>query len=70
MCRYQNGKKVKASEYPGLEELCTVCGMCNDSSVDFNEVRMGAETENSNNNNRLKILCPVLSTLRSEWGQN
>ncbi|XP_076453278.1 sarcoplasmic/endoplasmic reticulum calcium ATPase 1-like isoform X2 [Babylonia areolata] len=36
---YQNGKKVKASDYPGLEELCTICGMCNDSSVDYNETK-------------------------------
>ena len=51
MLRYQNGKKVKASEYPGLEELCTICGMCNDSSVDYNEVRICSSNTNDNDNN-------------------
>ncbi|XP_070204858.1 sarcoplasmic/endoplasmic reticulum calcium ATPase 1-like isoform X1 [Littorina saxatilis] len=36
---YQNGKKVKAGDFPGLEELCTICAMCNDSSVDYNETK-------------------------------
>nr|XP_022343186.1 calcium-transporting ATPase sarcoplasmic/endoplasmic reticulum type-like isoform X9 [Crassostrea virginica] len=34
---YVGSKKVKASEYSGLEELATICVMCNDSSVDYNE---------------------------------
>ena len=51
MLRYQNGKKVKASEFPGLEELCTICGMCNDSSVDYNEVRICSRNTNNNDNN-------------------
>ena len=51
MLRYQNGKKVKASEYPGLEELCTICGMCNDSSVDYNEVRICSSDTNDSDNN-------------------
>lgn len=29
---------MKSSDYPGLEELATICAMCNDSSVDYNEV--------------------------------
>jgi len=46
MCKYfvilfysfKEGKKVKCSDYPGLEEMATVCVLCNDSSVDFNDV--------------------------------
>ena len=46
MCKYcvilfdsfREGKKVKCSDYPGLEEMATVCVLCNDSSVDFNDV--------------------------------
>lgn len=37
-CSYREGKKVKTGDYPGLEELATVCVMCNDSSVDYNDV--------------------------------
>ncbi|XP_061189819.1 calcium-transporting ATPase sarcoplasmic/endoplasmic reticulum type-like isoform X3 [Saccostrea echinata] len=36
---YVGSKKVKASEYPGLEEMATICVMCNDSSVDYNEAK-------------------------------
>lgn len=36
--RYLGGKKVRGSEVSGLEELMTICAMCNDSSVDYNEV--------------------------------
>lgn len=29
---------MKSGDYAGLEELATICAMCNDSSVDYNEV--------------------------------
>jgi len=31
---------VKCSDYDALVELGTICAMCNDSSVDYNEVLM------------------------------
>jgi len=34
-----NQKVVKASEFPGLEEMATIASMCNDSSVDFNDTK-------------------------------
>ncbi|CAG5118220.1 unnamed protein product, partial [Candidula unifasciata] len=34
-----NNKVVKASDYPGLEEIVTICAICNDSSVDYNETK-------------------------------
>jgi len=37
-CRYVGGKKIRGNDVNGLEELMTICAMCNDSSVDFNEV--------------------------------
>lgn len=36
--RYQDGKQVKCSEYDALVELASVCALCNDSSLDYNEV--------------------------------
>lgn len=36
---YTNGKKVNSSDYPPLEELMTICAMCNDSSVDYNDAK-------------------------------
>ncbi|ESO06416.1 hypothetical protein HELRODRAFT_106126 [Helobdella robusta] len=34
---YQAGKPARACDYDGLVELATICSLCNDSSVDFNE---------------------------------
>ena len=34
---YLAGKQVRCSEYDALIEMATICSMCNDSSVDFNE---------------------------------
>ncbi|XP_047665155.1 sarcoplasmic/endoplasmic reticulum calcium ATPase 1 isoform X2 [Tachysurus fulvidraco] len=32
-------KPVRCAEYDGLVELATICSMCNDSSLDFNEAK-------------------------------
>lgn len=29
---------VKCGQYDGLVELATICALCNDSSLDYNEV--------------------------------
>ncbi|ESN96009.1 hypothetical protein HELRODRAFT_185062 [Helobdella robusta] len=34
-----NGKKVIASDYEALKELNTICALCNDSSLDYNEAK-------------------------------
>ncbi|XP_032429897.1 ATPase sarcoplasmic/endoplasmic reticulum Ca2+ transporting 1, like isoform X1 [Xiphophorus hellerii] len=33
----QGGGKVNCSQYDGLVELATICALCNDSSLDYNE---------------------------------
>ncbi|KAG6448340.1 calcium-transporting ATPase sarcoplasmic/endoplasmic reticulum type isoform X2 [Manduca sexta] len=40
---YLKGQKVKASEFDGLHELGTICVMCNDSAIDFNEFKQAFE---------------------------
>ncbi|XP_059169891.1 sarcoplasmic/endoplasmic reticulum calcium ATPase 1-like isoform X1 [Physella acuta] len=47
-----NNKVVKSSDFPGLEEIVTICSMCNDSSVDYNDTKdiyekVGEATETS-----------------------
>ena len=37
-CSFIGGKPVKCSDYDALVELSTIAALCNDSSVDFNEV--------------------------------
>ncbi|XP_064424252.1 sarcoplasmic/endoplasmic reticulum calcium ATPase 2 isoform X1 [Latimeria chalumnae] len=36
---FKDGKLVKCSQYDGLVELATICALCNDSSLDFNEAK-------------------------------
>lgn len=34
----KHGMLVKCGQYDGLVELATICALCNDSSLDYNEV--------------------------------
>jgi Ca2+ transporting ATPase len=36
---FLNGKLARTSDYDALVELATICSMCNDSSVDFNDTK-------------------------------
>lgn len=36
--RLKADKPVQCGEYDGLVELATICSLCNDSSLDYNEV--------------------------------
>jgi len=38
-----DGRKVKCGDYDSLHELATICMMCNDSSIDFNEFKQAFE---------------------------
>jgi len=40
---YMKGQKIKCSEYDILQELGTICIMCNDSAIDFNEFKQAFE---------------------------
>lgn len=37
-CSYKDGCVVQCSRYEGLVELATICALCNDSSLDYNQV--------------------------------
>ena len=38
-CPVPGGVKAKISDYEVLQELATICAMCNDSSIDYNEFK-------------------------------
>ena len=40
---FQHGRKIKGSDFSALEEISTVCVMCNDSAIDFNEYKNAFE---------------------------
>lgn len=50
-CRTKGGLPVKCGQYDGLVELATICALCNDSSLDYNEV------------NKPYLTLPILSHL-------
>uniref|UniRef100_A0A3Q0RHJ2 Calcium-transporting ATPase n=1 Tax=Amphilophus citrinellus TaxID=61819 RepID=A0A3Q0RHJ2_AMPCI len=39
MFRFHDGKPVKCSQYDALVELASICALCNDSSLDYNEAK-------------------------------
>uniref|UniRef100_A0A672ZWS7 Calcium-transporting ATPase n=1 Tax=Sphaeramia orbicularis TaxID=375764 RepID=A0A672ZWS7_9TELE len=36
---YKDGSVVKCSQYEGLVEMASICALCNDSSLDYNEAK-------------------------------
>ncbi|XP_025191476.1 calcium-transporting ATPase sarcoplasmic/endoplasmic reticulum type isoform X1 [Melanaphis sacchari] len=40
---FLNGQRIKTSDYEALNELGTICVMCNDSAIDFNEFKQAFE---------------------------
>lgn len=40
---FLKGQKVKGSDFETLHELGTICIMCNDSAIDFNEFKQAFE---------------------------
>lgn len=44
--RHKDDKPVKCHQYDGLVELATICALCNDSALDYNEVRHSSEMRN------------------------
>lgn len=44
---FLKGQKVKGSDFETLHELSTICVMCNDSAIDFNEFKQMFEKVNT-----------------------
>jgi len=58
---FLNGKKAATSEYETLFELATVCVMCNDSSIDFNEFKQCFEKVGEATETALVVLAEKLN---------
>lgn len=48
--RHKEDKLVKCHQYDGLVELATICALCNDSSLDYNEVSQSFYNTRGNQN--------------------
>uniref|UniRef100_A0A3B4YT25 Calcium-transporting ATPase n=1 Tax=Seriola lalandi dorsalis TaxID=1841481 RepID=A0A3B4YT25_SERLL len=46
---YKDGSVVKCSQYEGLVEMASICALCNDSSLDYNEVQNAATAQTITN---------------------
>ena len=64
-CSTLNKKPVKCSDYGALVELATICCLCNDSSLDFNEVGMSLDVSKITSHDSCNVLpdSPLHSSL-------
>jgi Ca2+ transporting ATPase len=56
-----NGAKAKTSDYEALYEMATICAMCNDSSIDFNEYKQAFEKVGEATETALTVLAEKLN---------
>lgn len=57
----KNGARVKPSDYDNLVELATICAMCNDSSVDYNETKHAYEKVGEATETALVVLAEKMN---------
>ncbi|XKL63181.1 hypothetical protein PGB90_005545 [Kerria lacca] len=55
------GQKVKGSDFETLHELSTICVMCNDSAIDFNEFKQAFEKVGEATETALIVLAEKLN---------
>uniref|UniRef100_A0A8D8QBA0 Calcium-transporting ATPase n=1 Tax=Cacopsylla melanoneura TaxID=428564 RepID=A0A8D8QBA0_9HEMI len=58
---FLNGQKTKASDSETLHELGTICIMCNDSAIDFNEFKQAFEKVGGATETALVVLAEKLN---------
>ena len=58
---FLKGSKIKGSEFETLHELGTICIMCNDSSIDFNEFKQAFEKVGEATETALIVLAEKLN---------
>ncbi|KAG1678723.1 Calcium-transporting ATPase sarcoplasmic/endoplasmic reticulum type [Nymphon striatum] len=58
---FYKGNKIKGNEYDVLQELSTICVMCNDSSIDFNEYKQAFEKVGEATETALVVLAEKIN---------
>lgn len=61
---FMNGAKAKVADYDAIYEMATICIMCNDSSIDFNEYKQVFEKVGEATETALVVLAEKLNP----WG--
>ncbi|KAK5910489.1 hypothetical protein CesoFtcFv8_004318 [Champsocephalus esox] len=63
---FHNDKPVKSSQYDALVELATICALCNDSSLDFNEAKGVYEKVGESTETALTCLVEKMNAFDTE----
>lgn len=58
---FKNGAKANCANYEALHELTTICVMCNDSSIDFNEYKQAFEKVGEATETALTVLAEKMN---------
>ncbi len=58
---FLDGKKIRASDYESLTEMSTICLMCNDSAIDFNDYKQAFEKVGEATETALIVLAEKLN---------
>ncbi|XP_055352795.1 calcium-transporting ATPase sarcoplasmic/endoplasmic reticulum type-like isoform X3 [Paramacrobiotus metropolitanus] len=61
-----SGRRVKGTEYENLVEMATICAMCNDSSVDYNETKHIYEKVGEATETALIVLAEKINPFNTE----
>ncbi|KAG9329646.1 hypothetical protein JZ751_003363 [Albula glossodonta] len=70
---YKDGVAVRCSQYEGLVEMASICALCNDSSLDYNEAKgvyekVGEATETALCCLSMSVFCSPNKLTRSATG--
>ncbi|XP_027194090.2 ATPase sarcoplasmic/endoplasmic reticulum Ca2+ transporting SERCA [Dermatophagoides pteronyssinus] len=58
---FQRGQRIKCSDFEAMFEMATICVMCNDSSVDFNEYKQQFEKVGEATETALVVLAEKMN---------
>ncbi|XP_033155108.1 calcium-transporting ATPase sarcoplasmic/endoplasmic reticulum type isoform X2 [Drosophila mauritiana] len=59
---FLGGQRIKAADYDTLQELSTICIMCNDSAIDYNEFKQAFEKVGEATETALIVLAEKLNS--------
>uniref|UniRef100_H2ZGA6 Calcium-transporting ATPase n=1 Tax=Ciona savignyi TaxID=51511 RepID=H2ZGA6_CIOSA len=62
----KNGDTIKSSDYDALIELSTICALCNDSSLDYNESKGIYEKVGEATETALTVLCEKMNVFNTK----
>ncbi|CAK8692180.1 unnamed protein product [Clavelina lepadiformis] len=62
----KDGRKIRCGDYDALTELATICALCNDSSLDYNESKGVYEKVGEATETALTVLCEKMNVFNTD----